>query len=351
MAELIISVLAVVLISALCSLFEAVVLASPLSHVEKLAEEGHPGGIIFRRLKQNVDRPLSAILSLNTIANTGGAAIAGAAFLRVYGTEGGHDIIFQIGLTFAVLFLSEVIPKTIGAVYCRQLTTWIARPLQALIFLLRPLIALTGLATQAISRGSDQAQAVSGEDLQSLARLGARTGTIEEAEARVIHNILSLKEKQARHVMTPRTVVFALAETSTVRSAQKEGGTWAHSRIPVYADEFEDIVGMVMRRDILAALANDRDEVQLSVLMRPVHFVSESTGLDRILDTFLEKRQHLFIVIDEYGGLAGVVTLEDVLEEILGQEIVDELDQVDDMRELARRRRQQTVKGENPKST
>ena len=347
MVELVISVLAVVLISAMCSLFEAVVLSSPLSHIEKLAQDGNKSGILFRQMRQNVDRPLSAILSLNTIANTGGATIAGAAFLKVFGAEGGYDIHFHAGLTFAVLFLSEVIPKTIGAVYSRPLTGWVARPLHGLVFLLRPLIALTGLATRAVSKGSSQGEDVSGEDLQSLARLGARTGAIEADEARVIQNVLSLKEKEARDVMTPRTVVFALPETATVESARSESGTWAHSRIPVYADEFEDIVGIVLRRDILAALARDRNEVQLSVLMRPVHFVSESTDLDRILDSFLEKRQHLFVVIDEYGGLAGVLTLEDVLEEILGVEIVDELDQVEDMRELARRRRERTAQGED----
>ncbi|MEE2754225.1 MAG: hemolysin family protein [Candidatus Latescibacterota bacterium] len=348
MIELVIAVIAVVVISAMCSLFEAVLLSSPLSHVEKLAQDENKSGQIFRSLRRSVDRPLSAILSLNTIANTGGAAIAGAAFLRVYGSEDSHDIYFQILLTLAVLFLSEVIPKTVGAVYSRQLTTWVARPLYALVFLLRPLIALTGLATRLVSKGSDQGQDISGEDLQSLARLGASTGAIEDDEAKVIHNILSLKEKEAREVMTPRTVVFALPETATVEAARQESGTWAHSRIPVYADEFEDIVGIVLRRDILAALARDRDQVQLSVLMRPVHFVSESTDLDRILDMFLEKRQHMFVVIDEYAGLAGVLTLEDVLEEILGQQIVDELDQVEDMRELARRRRQQTIKGEDP---
>lgn len=347
MAELIIAVLAVVLISAMCSLFEAVVLSSPLSHVEKLAQDGVASGRVFRRLRRNVDRPLSAILSLNTIANTGGAAIAGAAFLRVYGSEGGYDIYFQMGLTLAVLFFSEVIPKTVGAVYSRELTTFVARPLQALVFILRPLIALTGLATRAVARGSNQGHDVSGEDLQSLAKLGARIGAIEDDEAMVIQNVLSLKDKQARDVMTPRTVVFALPETATVESARQESGTWAHSRIPVYAEEFEDVVGIVLRRDILAALARNRDQVQLSVLMRPVHFVSESTDLDRILDTFLEKRQHLFVVIDEFGGLAGILTLEDVLEEILGVEIVDELDQVEDMRELARRRRQQTLQGKD----
>ncbi len=315
-------------------------MSAPLSHIEKLAQEGNRSGQIFRRLRQNVDRPLSAILSLNTIANTGGAAFAGAAFLRWLGDEG-EDLsaFFQGCLTLSVLFFSEVIPKTVGAVFSRPLNVWIARPLQILVWVFAPLIGLCRLATRIVPRKDDQND-VSSDDILSLARLGARTGGIEADEARVIQNILSLKSKTAREIMTPRTVVFALAEDMTVGEARGQSGTWAHSRIPVYAEDFEDIVGIVMRRDILAALAQDREDVTLSTLMRPVHFVVESSALDGILDAFLEQRQHLFIVIDEYSGLAGVLTLEDVLEEILGKEIVDELDQVEDMRELARRRRQ-----------
>ena len=343
MTELALSVAAVILVSALCSLFEAVLLSSPLSHVEKLAQEGNRSGQIFRQLRQNVDRPLAAILSLNTIANTGGAAFAGAAFMRWLGDEGKDlDVYFQACLTLSVLFFSEVIPKTVGAVFSRPLTAWIARPILLLVWAFTPLIGLCRLATRIVPRPEGQND-VSGEDITSLAKLGARTGGIDADEARVIQNILSLKTKTAREVMTPRTVVFALAETMTVGEARGESGTWAHSRIPVYAEDFEDVVGIVMRRDILAALAQDREQVQLTTLMRPVHFVVESSALDQILDTFLEQRQHLFIVIDEYGGLAGILTLEDVLEEILGKEIVDELDQVEDMRELARRRRKQTA--------
>lgn len=343
MTELAISVAAVILFSAMCSLFEAVLLSSPLSHVEKLAQEGNRSGQIFRRLRQNVDRPLSAILSLNTIANTGGAAFAGAAFMRWLGDTGeDYDAYFQGFLTLSVLFFAEVIPKTVGAVFSRPLTAWIARPLLLLVWIFAPLIGLCRLATRMVPRQEGQND-VSSDDILSLARLGARTGGIEADEARVIQNILSLKTKSAREVMTPRTVVFALPESMTVGEARGESGTWAHSRIPVYAEDFEDIVGIVMRRDILAALAQDRGQVQLSTLMRPVHFVVESSALDQILDTFLEQRQHLFIVIDEYSGLAGVLSLEDVLEEILGKEIVDELDQVEDMRELARLRRRQTA--------
>lgn len=347
MTELIVAVAAVIVVSAMCSLFEAVLLSSPLSHVERIAQEGNASGRVFRHLRQNVDRPLSAILSLNTIANTGGAAIAGAAFLKVYGDLGeAYESYFTIFITLAVLFLSEVVPKTVGAVYSRPLTSVIARPLQVLVWVFTPLIVLCRLATRTVAKSGDTDD-VSGDDILSLARLGVRTGGIEADEARVIQNILSLKEKQARNVMTPRTVVFALPETMSVGEARSQSGTWAHSRIPIYADGFEDVVGIVMRRDILAALAQNREHVEVGTLMRPVHFVVEAATLDRILDTFLEQRQHLFVVIDEYGGLAGILSLEDILEEILGKEIVDELDQVEDMRELARRRRRQTA-GQEP---
>ena len=179
-----------------------------------------------------------------------------------------------------------------------------------------------------------------------MARLGQRTGAIDRDESRIMQNILSLKRKTVRDVMTPRTVVFALNADLTVDQAQNETGIWTHSRIPVYDNEFEDIVGVVLRRDAFKAHAEDQGSTVLTNLMRPVHFVAESFTLDRVLKTFLERRQHLFAVIDEYGGLAGIVTLEDVLEEILGREIVDEFDPVTDMRELARRRRRQVLDGE-----
>ncbi len=147
--------------------------------------------------------------------------------------------------------------------------------------------------------------------------------------------------KMAKEIMTPRTVVFSLSEHLTLREAKEKGGLWPHSRVPVYDRDQEDIVGLVLRKDLLAALADDREDLKLSDLMRPVHFVPESITADQLLTEFLERRQHLFIVIDEYGGLSGVVSLEDVLEEIVGREIVDELDKAEDMRGLARRRRKE----------
>lgn len=344
MIELVIFVCAVIFVSATCSLAEAVLYAVPVSYVESLAQKGTVSGRILKDLRmRNVDRPISAILSLNTIANTGGAFLAGAAFIKVYGAQWEHY--FTIFITLSVLLLSEVIPKTVGVVYSRSLAGLIAIPLRFLVLAMYPFVEACRLVTRAFSKGRTS-QEVSEEEISSMARMGREAGAIEPHEARVMQNILSLKRKTARDVMTPRTVVFALSAGLTVEQAQQEAGTWQHSRVPVYEDEFEDVIGVVMRRDTLNALAEGQGRQPISELMRPVHFVAETVSLDRVLEMFLERRQHLFVVIDEYGGLAGILTLEDVLEEILGREIVDESDTVTDMRELARRRRRQVSEGE-----
>ncbi len=347
MTELIIVVAAVILASAMCSLFEAVLYSVPISHIETLARENETSGLILRRLRQTVDRPISAILSLNTISNTGGVSLAGFLFATAVmeeetAGESFAGIAFSIVMTFVILFLSELLPKTIGVVYARPLSSVIARPLQLLVWIFAPFIVLSRLATRLVAKDQKE-QDISDEELISLARLGRRSGALDPTEARVIQNILSLKSKTASEVMTPRTVVFSLKDDLSVEEARNQRGIWSYSRIPVYEKDFEDIVGIVLRRDIMAALTDDRGHSKLSDLMQPVHFVTESHSLDRILQMFLDRRQHLFAVIDEYGGLAGVLTLEDVLEEILGSEIVDESDRVDDLRELARRRRQQTM--------
>lgn len=344
MIELVIYVCAVIFVSAMCSLFEAVLYAVPVSYVESLAQKGAVSGRILKDLRmRNVDRPISAILSLNTIANTGGAFLAGAAFIMVFGVE--WELYFTIFITLSVLLLSEVIPKTVGVVYNRSLAGFVAIPLQFLVWVLYPLVVMCRLVTRAFSRARTD-QEVSEEEILVMARMGRQTGAIQPDEARVMQNILTLKRRTVQDVMTPRTVVFALSADLTVEQAQKEAGVWPYSRVPVFENDFEDVIGVVMRRDAFSALTEGRGQTTVSELMRPVHFVAETVSLDRVLEMFLERRQHLFAVIDEYGGLAGILTLEDVLEEILGREIVDESDTVTDMRELARRRRRQVSEGE-----
>ena len=272
-------------------------------------------------------------------ANTAGAAVAGAAAERVLGDE--WIGFFAAFFTFAILMFSEVIPKTSGVVYNRALSLVVARPLNLLVLLFTPLIWMTGLVTRLISRGKGTAE-VSQDELVVMARLGLKSGAIDADHAEVIENVLSLESKTVRDIMTPRTVVFSLGADLSVVEVQDKGKVLNHSRIPVYDKDADDIVGMVLRRDLLTSSLEKGDE-RVGDLMRPIDFVAQTVTVDRLLRMFLERGQHLLVAIDEFGGLAGLVTLEDVLEAILGVEIVDEFDQVADLRELARRRRQGTL--------
>jgi CBS domain containing-hemolysin-like protein len=340
MLELVITVLLVIGISALCSLMEAILYAVPASHVESLANEGSTSGKIMQRLRKRVDHPITAILSLNTIANTAGAALAGAFATKAFGNA--WFGLFSGLFTLAILILSEIVPKTIGVVYARPLVKLIARPLQLLVWILKPFVWMAGLVTSLVAKGHES-DLVSEQELIVMARMGLRKGVIDKDEMAVIQNILSLEDKTVRDVMTPRTVVFALSAHDTIEEAGLEGGILTHSRIPIYFKHFEDVEGIVYRRDILNARSQNKLNTKLEELMKPVHFVYEKTRLDKVLKMFLDRAEHLFVVVDEFGGLAGVISLEDVLEEILGREIVDEFDEVTDMRQLARMRRQKVV--------
>ena len=343
MIELVVAVGLAVSISAMCSLFEAVLYSVPVGYIEALAESGRTSGRILKALRDRVDRPIAAILSLNTIANTAGAAIAGAAAVKVFGDD--RLVWFSVFFTLAILVLSEVIPKTLGVVYARPLASPVARPLLALVWIFRPIIWFTSQLTALMTRGSAQPD-VSVEEITVLAKLGLQAGTLDAGKAAVIENILSLDERDVRDIMTPRMVVSSLSASLTIgelKDSQKLAGVFDHSRVPVFDKDADDVVGMVLRRDVLTAMAEDKFDRRLEEFMRPVDFIAETLSVNRLLRRLLETGQHLVLVIDEYGGLAGLVTLEDVLEEILGIEIVDEFDPVVDMRELAHRRRQQSM--------
>lgn len=340
MIELIIVVTVVILTSATCSLFEAVLYSVPMSHIESMVSDNRRSGRIMRRLRENVDSPIAAILSLNTIANTAGAAVAGAIASDVLGTR--WLAYFSASFTLTILIFSEVIPKTAGVVHCRPLASIIAIPLEGLVKLFSPVIWLCGIITRLIA-GAPGRHQVSEEEILMLARIGARTGGIHPEEEKVIQNILSLESKTARQIMTPRIVLFTLAANGTVDESRTDKGLYKHSRIPVYLENFENIIGIVHRHDILAAVADDKLTTKLETLMSPVHFILDSTTLDKVLKKFLELRQQIFVVIGEFGGLSGVITLEDILEEVLGAEIVDEFDEVEDMRLLAQQRRQKLL--------
>ena len=325
-----------ILISAICSLFEAVLYSVPLRHVEAMIQGGKFGGKTFKNLRQNVERPIAAVLSLNTIANTAGAAFAGAAATAVFGHQWlGY---FSAVFTLAILVLSEIIPKTAGVVYARSLVGPVAYALKGLVWAMTPIIWLMGRITRLIGRKTRD-ETVTAEEIQVMARLSRRTGGIKIFQEQAIERVLTLQEKAAKDVMTPRTVIFSLNRQLKLSEAVKAAGRWEHSRIPVFDKSPEDVVGIVHTKDILVALTKEHTDDCLESLMRPIHFVAETAHLNMVLGEFLELRQHLFAVIDEYGGLAGLISLEDILEEILGREIVDESDEVADKQELARKQR------------
>lgn len=333
MGLLIFVVALVVFISAFCSLTEAVLYSVSWSEIEKLRKKGDKRGELLYRLRSNVDEPITAILTLNTIANTAGAAIAGAAAVAVFG----QSIVFGFSLVFTLLILlfSEILPKTIGVLFNRRLAPLLVRPLQFLVWTFWPFIACINFTVRFIGKNRMDPE-TSEEDVLALVSLSRKKGVLKRFEEISIQNILALDQKMIKEIMTPRTVVFSLPADKTVAEVWDGNHVWPYSRVPVYEhNDPEEIVGLVYRREILEALADDQDHLTLKDLMRPVHFFLETLTLDRVLIKFLESRIHLAVVVDEYGGIAGLVSLEDILEEILGKEIIDETDQVADMQELA----------------
>ena len=339
--QLCLTVFLAVLVSALCSLLEAALYSVPSSHLAVMQKEGLAAGHILQRLKGNISRPITAVLTLNTVATTMGAALAGATAASLFGE---HSLgWFSAAFTLLILLGAEILPKTIGVAYSRQLAPWIALPLQVMVTALTPLIWFCQLITSLLPTPSEKNLAYA-EEVRAVAALGLSAGSIDPQEEKVIGNILELKKKDVIDVMTPRTVTFTLDGDLTLSQAKEYREEWnRHSRVPVYDQNPEAITGIVLRKDLLLTANEDGDSKRLASLAGPVHFVPETAPLSRVLLDFFEKRQHLFVVVDEYGSFTGVISLEDVIEEIVGQEIMDESDQTRDMRALAKSRRKERV--------
>lgn len=345
---LIVSVSLAIVVSAICSVCEAVLYSLSASQVEMIKKTSQSAGEHLQNMRTDIDEPITAILTLNTIANTVGASVAGAAAANVLGDE--NLVWFSAIFTLSILFFSEIVPKTLGVTFAGRLAPIIIYPLRAMVFTLKPIIWLLRAVTK-ILPSKENEDTISGEEIQTIAALSRKSGDIEENEEKVINNIIELKNKTVRDVMTPRTVTFSLEEKMTVAEAmQTVTRLNSHSRIPVYGEEVDDITGIVMRKDILQAAAEDKDELTLKMIRRPAHFVPEMAALNGILVDFFDRRQHLFIVVDEYGAMTGIISMEDVIEEIVGREIIDESDKAQDMRELARRRNIASMKQHQEKN-
>ena len=323
MVLLLVYLLTALLVSFLCSVSESVMLSTSISYAESVAHKGR-GGRILVRLKRNIDRPLAAILSLNTIANTIGAAGVGAQAVAVFGSE-----FFGVAsgiLTVLILVFSEIIPKSIGSNYWRELCVPIAYIIQGLI--------VSESLTKLFSRR--RGHTVSREEIAALANIGEREGVFESSEGKIINNLVKLKSIKVKGVMTPRTVVVAANENTTLERFFSNKENLRYSRIPVYKDSIDDITGFVLKSDILQYLADDKKNVKLKNLRRPIINCYENTSIFNFYNILITRKQQIALVIDEYGGMEGIATMEDVVETLLGMEITDESDSQIDMQKFAK---------------
>jgi CBS domain containing-hemolysin-like protein len=320
-------------VSFLCSILEAALLSVTPAHLAKLEQDRPKTGRSLRALKSHIDRPLAAILSLNTIANTAGAAGVGAQAQSIWGSQA--LAIASVILTLSILFVSEILPKTLGVMYWRRLTGLIATVLPLLILLMLPLVWLAEAFTRSLKRRR-AAEKLSREEFAALARIGEEQGVFDESEMRILRNLFHFGSLRTRDIMTPRTVMFSLEENTTVRDAIKERGAMIFSRVPIWKDNPDHVTGYVLKDQLLLRAARNELDVPVRAFAREALMVPDTIALPALFERLLDRREHIAVVVDEYGGVDGVVTMEDVLETLIGLEIVDEMDSVRDMRAMAR---------------
>jgi len=343
MELIIIYMLLSLVISAMCSVLEATLLSTPMSYVTTLETQGAKGWQLLKRYKTNIDRPISAILIVNTIANTVGASLVGSQ-ASSYASEAfntSQEMSMFIGgvsgvFTFLILVFSEIFPKTVGNTHWRSLAIPASRVIRVLEALTWVVVIFLEKITHAIG-GSNQQESVTRDEVAAMVTVGAEEGVLEKKENRMIQHLLNLDNVTAHEIMTPSVVVTMAEEDMTLKEFYDDDEFKSHSRIPVYKGEESDyITGYVLRQEILERLAEDKFDVKLGELARPILSFSEDEEVSDIWERLLEKKEHISIIIDEYGCLRGIVTMEDVIETMLGFEIVDEKDEVVDMQELAK---------------
>jgi CBS domain containing-hemolysin-like protein len=328
-------------VSFICSILESVLLSVNMSYVAVLEKERPVVGELLKLHKENINKSIASILILNTIANTLGAAAVGAQASILFGSDA--VVYVSIILTFAILFLSEIIPKTIGAIYWKQLAPISAYAIKFFIWITYPIILTTLFVTNKISKGSGTHILTKEELLQSML-MSEDEGVIDEKESDVIENILMLDKIKVGEILTPRSVVFALDESLTIKEiVETQADIFKFSRIPVYHESFEEVVGMVMTKKIFRQALKD-DSVSVGSIKKEIFSINENIPVSKALDLFITKKDHMFLVMDNYDQTEGILTLEDCVETILGVEIVDESDSAVDMRELAKLRMKQKRK-------
>lgn len=321
-------------ISFICSVLEAVLLSVNMSYIAVLEKEHPSVGRLLRLHKENIHKSIASILILNTIAHTLGAAAVGAQAAIIFGNDA--VVIVSMIMTFAILFFSEIIPKTIGAVYWKQLAPVSAHMIRLFIWITYPIILTTLFVTNKISQGKDDANSLTKEELLESMLISEDEGVIDEKESDVIENILNLDNVKVSEVLTPRSVVFALDESMSIQEViDTEPNIFKFSRIPIYKNSIEEVTGIVLTKKIFQQALQD-GSVKVGSLKKKIISLNENIPVSKALDMFIAKKEHMFLVMDNYDQTDGIITLEDCVETILGVEIVDESDTTVDMRELAK---------------
>jgi CBS domain containing-hemolysin-like protein len=329
------------LISFLCSLAESTLLSVSLSFAKTKEEQGSKSAALLKRLKENVDRPLSSILTFNTIANVVGAAGVGVQATAKWGEA--YFGLVSAAFTIAVLLFSEILPKSIGARYCRSLAMPVAQVVNVMMWIMYPVVWISKGITKVIS-GGKPVEKVSREELAALTDIGFEEGVFAESESKTIKNLIRLRSVKASEIMTPRTVVVSIAEDTLLPNYSLHPDVQKFSRFPLYLHNPDNITGYVLKYDIIDQLHKNNNRMLLSDLRRPVVMCFKNISVPKLFDILLQKKEQMAVLIDEYGGMEGIVTLEDIIETIFGMEIIDERDTQVDMQQLAREKGRAKIK-------
>ena len=339
-------------VSFLCSVLEAVLLSVTPSYSKKLAREGDSTGLFFEEVKKDIDKPLSAILTLNTIAHTVGAIGVGAQagkiwgnnYFDIFGFQLSYESVVATVMTLAILILSEIIPKTLGANNWKSLASFTASSLKIMMFLLTPFVWISQLITRTLKKNKDES-VLSRSDFKAMAQSVEESGELQKSEYKIIKNLLGFEELHAYDIMTPRTVIVMADENQSIldyyNSLNKE---MPYSRIPLYSETHDNVTGTLLKDDLLQQLVEGNGHKQLKDIKREITAVNGDLSLPYLFEKLVQKSNHMCIVVDEYGMLQGLVTMEDLIETLFGREILDESDSVSDLQAYAREQWQKRAK-------
>jgi CBS domain containing-hemolysin-like protein len=342
MATLLVFFVISIVTSFFCSMWEAVILSITPSFISRMYEEKPHIGKSLLKMKDDIDKPLSAILTLNTIAHTVGAMGVGIQAGKLFGTHYFNFFFIEVtyesfiagAMTLAILVLSEIIPKTVGANFWKQLTPFTVRSLEILLIALAPFVWLSKLITRLVKTEKGRS-VLSRADFAAMADAGLRSGALDREEKSIIQNLLRLEKIKVRDIMTPRSVINMVDEEMTMKEIYDELKPMAFSRIPIFHEHPDNVTGVILKDNILENLAQDRHSVKAAELKRDILFVEDNFSVAKLMDTFIFNKEHLAMVADDFGSVVGLVTMEDLFETLLGLEIVDESDKVEDLQKLA----------------